>query len=112
MNQYEANVFPIFNFKPEDDANLAIYLDRLPMLEAYMSGAPLQEKPVVTLSKVQIVGDDDNVEAIENLEFIITRRYKSGGELYVGGANGEVLNVTAFISNFTAALKERMNHLS
>jgi hypothetical protein len=111
LTQYKANIFPVFDFKSEDDTNLATYLDRIPMLEAYMSGAPLQEKPVVTLSKAEVLTDSNNIESVEVLEFIITRRFRFGGELYVGGANGEALNVTSFISNFTEALKERMNHL-
>lgn len=59
-----------------------------------LSTASLASSPVVAVGSVGL-GDG---EWMESYEFVMVRRYRMGGDLIVGGANGEVVNISAYVT--------------
>lgn len=96
MVQFEANIFPVFEgLKPEELSN---FKSLAPQMERFFAETPLTQNPVATITKAEVdTGLEHSREIVENYQFVITRRYMFGGELHVGGANGEVLNIYLLI---------------
>jgi hypothetical protein len=80
MMNLEANIFPVFELKPEDVPNIRKYLADIPQMERFFVETPL------------------DLVVLENYQFVITRRFKLYGEWHVGGANGEILNVYTLVT--------------
>lgn len=99
----EANIFPVFEAGDESVSDLDAYLAAIPKIEKSLLETPLHQNPIMVLAKAEF---DDGPEfptgVVDDYEFIITRRFKLYGEWHVGGANGEILNVYAFLSSFKA----------
>lgn len=105
----EANIFPKFELTHEDTAMIEQFLQTIPKMERYFQEAPLSESPTVTLSSAEFdEGMEHSWGVVENYQFIITRRFMLHGELHVGGANGEILNVYTFISGLKRFLEEQL----
>jgi hypothetical protein len=99
-----ATIFPQFALKPEELGDVEGIVSRIPQLAKFLTEVPFHSTPVMTLSTAHFDG-----MIVEDYQFVITRRFRLGGELHIGGANGEVLNVDTFISGFTAYLEEQLN---
>lgn len=95
-------IVPNFNVEPEELLDIDKRLAEVTGWGTFMRLAPLHEYPTVTLPASEFDGD-----LLENYEFVITRRFSYGGECYVGGANGEVLNVDAFIGAYITFLESQ-----
>lgn len=85
------------NFRP------TIQADRKPTIKdvkkanallEHLSTAPLASSPVVAVDAVGLGGG----EWMEGYEFVVVRRYRMGGDVIVGGANGEVFNLSAHVT--------------
>jgi hypothetical protein len=103
----EANLFPRYELRPEDTRDFGKVLSELPQMERFFNEAPLGQNAVVTLAATEFDSGRDELEVLENYQFVITRRYTFHGELHVGGANGEILNVYTFISGLRTFLEEQ-----
>jgi hypothetical protein len=100
MIQFDANIFPVFeDLTPEELKTTTILSKRIPAeMEHFFSEAPLTQTPVATIAKAEVeTGMEHTQTFVKNYQFVITRRYMHNGELHVGGANGEVLNVYLLI---------------
>lgn len=83
------------NFRPSIQADrkpTAKDVKKAQDLLAHLSTAPLSSSPVVAVDSVGLGGG----EWMEAYEFVVVRRFRMDGDLIVGGANGEVFNVSAF----------------
>ena len=101
MMKLEANIFPKFIHGPESLTDLKRMLAGLPDLERSLIESPLGQFPVVTLALTEFNnGMEYSTGVLESYQFVITRRHSLHGEWHVGGANGEILNVSTFISGF------------
>jgi hypothetical protein len=105
----EENIIPRFKLDAEDAPNIQKYLNEIPQMERFFTEAPLTQQPVATLARAEVlIGFEEAELVVDNYQFVITRRFTVGGELHVGGANGEVLNVYTFISNLRRFLEEQL----
>jgi hypothetical protein len=99
-----ATIVPNFTVEPEELLDIEKRLTEVTGWGTFMRLAPLHEYPTVTLPAAEFDGD-----LLENYEFVVTRRFSYDGECYVGGVNGEVLNVDAFIGAYIAFLESQRN---
>lgn len=97
--QMQANIAPIISLN--DEGEFPVTTQEIENLEDFMTQANLQDNIVFTVAKGYVGG-----ELIEEYKFMVTRRYLLDGELHLGGANGEVLNMTAFAYQLKALLKK------
>ncbi|MBC9704870.1 MAG: hypothetical protein H9W81_07820 [Enterococcus sp.] len=68
--------------------------DALAKLRGYMSENSLIGGMVFTAESAAV----DGLGQVENYQFIVTRRFFIDGELHLGGANGEIVNVDAMVT--------------
>lgn len=68
-------------------------------LEELLLEAPLHNTPSYVGHGVEVFG-----EKYDTYEFVITRRFAKDEQKYVGGANGEIVNVTELLSTLRQAL--------
>lgn len=112
MTQFEANIFPVYDFSKENNAEtLKSHIAQMGYLTQTFADAPLSQGLVITLAKAEVNVDGEDV-VLEDVQFIVTRRFTMHGELHLGGANGEVLNAYLFASNFKRACEERIAQLT
>lgn len=92
--QIRENIIPIFlePLTEKEASEIKIIIARMErmLLESTLTTAA-EHSQMMTLRAAEVEG-----EVVEDYEFIVTRRFKRKGCIFIGGINGEIMNVTAF----------------
>lgn len=111
--QLEANMFLTEKLEIPESASFKevrqLLLD-IGRLEKLWLETPLVPTMSVTVNMVEFIGPDgSHSDLVREYSFVIVRRYTLNDDVYLGGANGETFNATAFLKESFEQIETAMS---